>query len=237
VVRSAFGEGTPWKLRRLQYSRREVQRIARLYPQEDILLHLGEAATEENVKTEGRLSHYRFIHFAAHGLLNENKPQYSGIVLTLPQKEDPRPKTQDPRPTDPAAPASSLHEQTTKDKGQGTRDTAEDGLLQVYEIFNLKLNADMVVLSACETGLGKEVKGEGLIGLTRAFLYAGTPSVVVSLWKVEDRSTAELMTQFYRHLKDGQRSKAAALRQAQLELIRTGVHPYFWAPFVLVGQP
>jgi CHAT domain-containing protein len=108
----------------------------------------------------------------------------------------------------------------------------------VYEIFNLKLNADLVVLSACETGLGKEVKGEGLIGLTRAFLYAGTPSVVVSLWQVQDRSTAELMVRFYRHLKNGQPSKAEALRQAQLELIRHGTfaHPYYWAPFVLVGQ-
>jgi CHAT domain-containing protein len=115
---------------------------------------------------------------------------------------------------------------------------AEDGLLQMYEIFNMKLNADLVVLSACETGLGKDVKGEGLIGLTRAFLYAGTPSVVVSLWKVEDRSTADLMVRFYRHLKGGKLSKAEALRQAQLELIREGkfTHPYHWAPFVLVGK-
>jgi CHAT domain-containing protein len=107
----------------------------------------------------------------------------------------------------------------------------------VYEIFNLKLNAELVVLSACETGLGKEVRGEGLIGLTRAFLYAGTPSVAVSLWKVEDRSTAELMARFYRHLKDG-RTKAGALRQAQLDLIgdKKFAHPYYWAPFVLVGE-
>lgn len=230
VVRSVFGEGTPWKLRRLQYSRQEVQRIAALYPKGEVDLHLGQDATEEHVKTEGRLSHYRFIHFAAHGLLNENKPPYSGIVLTLPQKKDSRPKTQDRQ--------TQQHRQVPlMNNKPRTKDPVEDGLLQVYEIFNLKLNADLVVLSACETGLGKEVKGEGLIGLTRAFLYAGTPLVVVSLWKVEDRSTAELMTQFYRHLKDGQRSKADALRQAQLELIRAGAHPYFWAPFVLVGQP
>jgi CHAT domain-containing protein len=97
----------------------------------------------------------------------------------------------------------------------------------------------LVVLSACETGLGKEVKGEGLIGLTRAFLYAGTPSVVVSLWKVADQSTAEVMVRLYRHLKGGRMNKAEALRQAQLEVIREGrfAHPYYWAPFVLVGQP
>jgi CHAT domain-containing protein len=100
------------------------------------------------------------------------------------------------------------------------------------------LNADLVVLSACETGLGKEVKGEGLVSLTRAFMYAGTPSVVASLWKVADLSTAELMTRFYRHLKDGKLSKAEALRQAQLELIQEGRfdHPYFWSPFVLIGR-
>jgi CHAT domain-containing protein len=110
--------------------------------------------------------------------------------------------------------------------------------LQVFEIFNLKLNADLVVLSACETGLGKQVKGEGLVGLTRAFLYARTPSVAVSLWKVLDTSTADLMVRFYGHLKNGKRSKADALRQAQLEMIRQGqfAHPFYWAPFILVGD-
>jgi CHAT domain-containing protein len=238
ALRSAFGESQPWKLARLGQSRREVTRIAHLYPNDEVALLLGEHAREENVKANGQLNQYRFVHFAAHGLLNETKPQYSGIVLSLPQQEDPRPKTQDPRLINTATQVTFPHEQQTKDQGPGTKDTVEDGLLQVYEIFNLKLNADLVVLSACETGLGKEVKGEGLIGLTRAFLYAGTPSVVVSLWQVQDRSTAELMVRFYRHLKNGQPSKAEALRQAQLELIRHGTfaHPYYWAPFVLVGQ-
>ena len=111
----------------------------------------------------------------------------------------------------------------------------EDGLLSAYEIFNLKLNADLVVLSACETGLGKEVKGEGLMSLTRAFMYAGTPSVVVSLWNVNDQSAADLMIRFYRNLQTGM-SKGEALRQAQLETIRDNGFPFFWAPFVLVGK-
>jgi CHAT domain-containing protein len=117
-------------------------------------------------------------------------------------------------------------------------DPKEDGLLQVYEIFNLKLNADLVVLSACKTGLGKEVKGEGLIGLTRAFMYAGARSLVVSLWQVADPSTAELMVKFYERL-DRAGDKADALRQAKLELIQSGryAHPFYWAPFVLVGEP
>src|ERR1700752_4830866 len=112
-----------------------------------------------------------------------------------------------------------------------------DGVLSAYEIFNLKLKADLVVLSACETGLGKEVKGEGLMSLMRAFMYAGTPSVVVSLWNVNDESAADLMVRFYRHLQKGGLNKSEALRQAQLEMIEVNGFPFFWAPFVLVGEP
>ena len=118
--------------------------------------------------------------------------------------------------------------------GKSQRAT-EDGLLSAYEIFNLKLNADLVVLSACETGLGKEIKGEGLMSLMRAFMYAGTPSVVVSLWNVNDESAADLMIRFYRNLKTGM-NKSEALRQAQLETIGDNGFPFFWAPFVLVGK-
>ncbi|MEO6725408.1 MAG: CHAT domain-containing protein, partial [Blastocatellia bacterium] len=114
----------------------------------------------------------------------------------------------------------------------------QDGFLRLHEIYNLKLNADLVVLSACQTGLGKQVKGEGLVGLTRGFMYAGAPRVVASLWQVNDLATAELMKHFYRALlKEGQRP-AAALRAAQLELRKEKrwAAPYFWAAFVLQGE-
>jgi CHAT domain-containing protein len=116
-------------------------------------------------------------------------------------------------------------------------DKSEDGFLQVYEIFNLKLAADLAVLSACETALGKEVTGEGLVGLTRAFFYAGVPSVVVSLWNVADGPAPDLMLSFYQDL-DRLESKARALRQAKLSMISKGTysHPAYWAPFVLVGE-
>ncbi|HXO20470.1 MAG TPA: CHAT domain-containing protein, partial [Thermoanaerobaculia bacterium] len=119
-----------------------------------------------------------------------------------------------------------------------TRSGKEDGILRVYEIFNLKLSSDLVVLSACETGLGQEVTGEGIVGLSRAFLYAGTPSVLVSLWDVADASTPELMVNLYRGL-DVLQEKAEALRQAKLEMIASGpyAHPFYWAPFVLIGEP
>jgi CHAT domain-containing protein/Tfp pilus assembly protein PilF len=112
----------------------------------------------------------------------------------------------------------------------------EDGRLQVFEIFNLRLNADLVTLSACETGLGKQVTGEGMVGLTRAFLYAGARSLLVSLWPVSDLSTPDLMTGFYRHLED-LGAKAEALRQAKLQRVKAGDEPYRWAPFILAGDP
>ena len=135
------------------------------------------------------------------------------------------------------------------------------------DVFGLDLKASLVVLSGCETALGKLSSGDELVGLTRAFIYAGTPSVVASLWKVDDASTAALMGSFYKNLKT--KSKVESLRQAQLDMIRGKVsaqllaqrgvggisklgdtpgstlpargsistaHPYFWAPFILVGD-
>ena len=115
---------------------------------------------------------------------------------------------------------------------------AQDGFLRLHEIFNLELNADLVVLSACQTGLGREIKGEGVIGLTRGFMYAGAPRVVASLWNVDDLATAELMKLFYRGMLDDGLRAAAALRRAQYELSRQRrwTSPYFWAGFVLQGE-
>jgi CHAT domain-containing protein len=115
----------------------------------------------------------------------------------------------------------------------------EDGVLQTREIMRLKLNADLVTLSACSTGLGKLVSGEGILGLTRAFFYSGARNVTVSLWNVNDSATSALMTAFYQNLNRGL-PKREALRQAKLSLLhsRNTVwrHPYFWAAFVLVGE-
>ncbi len=113
-----------------------------------------------------------------------------------------------------------------------------DGFLRLQDIYNLKLNADLVVLSACNTALGKEVRGEGLIGLTRGFMYAGTPRVVASLWKVDDAATAALMTIFYRKMIAENMRPAAALRAAQIEMMNQPRwrSPYYWAPFVLQGE-
>jgi CHAT domain-containing protein len=118
------------------------------------------------------------------------------------------------------------------------RGQPQDGFLRLHDIYNLQLRADLVVLSACETALGKEIRGEGLIGLTRGFMYAGAPRVVASLWKVEDKATAELMKRFYKGmLKEGKRP-AVALRDAQVEMWRREgwQAPFFWAAFTLQGE-
>ncbi len=120
-----------------------------------------------------------------------------------------------------------------------TPGSSESGVLRVDEIMRLKANADLVTLSACSTGLGKLVNGEGILGLTRAFFYSGARNVVVSLWNVNDSATATLMASFYRNLNRGL-SKAEALRQAKLGLMRSPNlswhHPYFWAAFVIEGE-
>jgi CHAT domain-containing protein len=112
-------------------------------------------------------------------------------------------------------------------------------VLRVDEIMRLKMKADLVTLSACSTGLGKLVNGEGILGLTRAFFYAGARNVAVSLWNVNDSATAALMTSFYRNLNRGL-AKAEAMHQAKLDLIHsppsTWRHPYFWAAFVIEGE-
>lgn len=192
--------------RQLPYTRNEVNEIAALFPANERRILLGSEANEGSVKA-APLSQFRYVHFATHALVDEEYPARSAIVLSAP----------------------------TGDQGDNKQ---EDGALQMAEVMRLKLNADLVTLSACRTGLGRMLYGEGIIGLTRAFLYAGAESVVVSLWNVNDIATASLMKAFYKNLKQGM-NKDDALRQAKLELLRgqqpAWRHPYYWAPFVLVG--
>jgi CHAT domain-containing protein len=119
-------------------------------------------------------------------------------------------------------------------------DSQNDGLLQAREILNLDLSASEVVLSACQTALGQRAKGEGVLGLCWSFFVSGVPSCVVSLWSVDDRSTALLMQEYYRRLKEPGQTKAGALALAQRSLLGgpNGAfrHPYHWAPFVLIGN-
>jgi CHAT domain-containing protein len=188
---------------RLPFTRREAESVIALTPR-GTGLKATDFGASRALAMSGQLSQYRILHFATHGLLNSERPELSGLVFSLVDREG----------------------------------KPQDGFLRLHEIYNLQLNADLIVLSACETGLGKEIKGEGLIGLTRGFMYSGAPRVVASLWNVDDLATAELMKLFYqRMLKDGMPA-AAALRAAQLEMSgqKRWASPYFWAGFVLHGE-
>jgi CHAT domain-containing protein len=114
----------------------------------------------------------------------------------------------------------------------------QDGVLRLHEVYNLKWSAELVVLSACQTALGKEIRGEGLIGLTRGFMYAGAERVLASLWNVNDGATAQFMKRFYQGLFTQGLRPAAALRAAQVEMWRrqSTRAPYYWAAFVLQGD-
>ncbi len=118
-------------------------------------------------------------------------------------------------------------------------DTVEDGFLNTYEIYNLDLNAELAVLSACKTGVGKLSKGEGIMSLARGFLYAGVPGIVMTLWEVEDISSANVITGFYENLKKGL-NKDVALRESKLSYLESAnplqSHPYFWAAYVQIGN-
>jgi CHAT domain-containing protein len=204
LSRALQGMGDRGAIKRLPFSRQEAEAILRLAPKEAGMMALDFQANRATA-TSAALRQYRIIHFATHGLLNDEHPELSGIVLTLVDEQ--------------GAP--------------------QEGFLQLHDIYNLDLPAELVVLSACQTGLGKEIKGEGLVGLTRGFMYAGAPRVVASLWKVSDEATQELMKRFYQGILGEKRLRpAAALREAQIELMKEKrwESPYYWAAFVIQGD-
>jgi CHAT domain-containing protein len=115
---------------------------------------------------------------------------------------------------------------------------AQNGFLRLRDIYNLDLRADLVVLSACNTALGKEIKGEGVVGLARGFMYSGAKRVLASLWKVDDEATGELMKRVYQGMLAGSLSPAAALREAQVSMWREKQWsaPFYWSAFTLQGD-
>jgi len=173
-------------------AQREAIAIARI--QNNSRLMLREKATETVVKADAGA--YRYLHFASHGVFDDETPLESRLLLA--------------------------------------KDAVNDGNLTVSELYNLRLDADLVTLSACETALGRVANGDDVVGFTRGFLYAGANSIVSSLWKVDDEATYRLMLNFYRNL--GSMDKRQALTQAQLTVRRQYRHPYYWAAFQLTGS-
>ncbi len=192
---------------RLRNSGREAEAIAQLVAEEERFVALGFQASRRAALSP-KMARFRYLHFATHGVLNDRKPELSGLVLSL-----------------------------YDEKG-----VPRDGFLRLHDIYTLELNADLAVLSACQTALGRAIRGEGLVGLTWGFMNAGAERVVASLWQVDDRATSELMQRFYQGLLLRNLRPAAALRAAQIEMARgdaghkTWSHPYYWAAFVLQGE-
>jgi CHAT domain-containing protein len=191
------------RLPRLPFTRREALAITALDPAR------SRAALDFGANLDAALSadlaSYRYVHFAAHGLLNDARPELSGLVLSL-----------------------------VDASGRPRR-----GLLTAPDVAQMRLAADLVVLSSCRSAAGRDVRGEGLVGLTRAFMAAGAPRVVASLWPVDDVASAQLMTDLYRGLLGPSAlPPAGALRRAQLAMLRhrKWKAPYYWAGFQLQGE-
>ncbi len=200
----------------LSGSKIEIETIFELYKQQGkkALIKTHKEANEGFVKLD-EMKNYKILHFATHGFVNEEKPELSGILFAQ----------------DTSTVIKSLPHLLAQQN---------EGILYQSEIYNLNFNADLVVLSACETGLGKITKGEGVIGLTRALLYAGSKNIIVSLWSVNDKSTSKLMISFYENLltEKKQDKFAKNLSEAKRKMIKDGnySHPYFWSPFILIGE-
>lgn len=192
----------------LPEAKKEAMELKQLYGDKQSAIYTGSDAREDRFKSEARKFH--ILHLATHGVFNDASPMYSYVLLS-----------------------------------QGQADSKEDGLLEAWEIMQMDLKADLAVLSACETGRGRVSAGEGLIGLTWAFFVAGVPTTVVSEWKVESASTANLMLAFHRALRaaDVQPGSpfatAKALQRAEAQLLHNQhySHPFYWAGFVVVGDP
>ncbi|MGB8507759.1 MAG: CHAT domain-containing protein [Pyrinomonadaceae bacterium] len=204
VARDLGEDDNGWIPSRLPASINEARYIRAAAPGSSLIEATGFDANREKA-TDPQLGRFSIIHFATHGILNEKRPELSGLVLSLYDRQ------------------GHFH---------------EDGFLSLSDIYGLSLPADLIVLSACRSGLGKEVRGEGLIGLTRGFMYVGALRVVASLWQVDDEATAELMRLFYLKMFKEGLSPAEALKAAQISLSgqKRWSSPYYWAGFVLQGE-
>jgi CHAT domain-containing protein/tetratricopeptide (TPR) repeat protein len=195
----------------------EVTSIAAIYGEARSKVLVGAEAREGLVKAEAPKC--RILHFATHGKLDDASPMYSHLVLAQPAAP----------PGLSIKPGSSITLDSTRDY--------DDGLLEAWEVMQMELKADLVVLSACETARGRQGSGEGVVGMSWAFFVAGAPAIVVSQWKVDSDSSNSLMVDFHKNFKANM-NKAEALRQAALKLLHTEQfrHPFYWAPFIVVGD-
>jgi len=207
------------QLNELPFTREEVLTITSLFASKNLPAdsYIFDLATESNLKE--LCGNYNYIHLATHGLVDTDKPDLSGLVFTGRNIQD------------------SLTVKDSRDLNLSMNVGMNDGVLFIHEIYGLRLHADLVVLSACETGMGKLEKGEGVMSLNRGFLYAGAQNVVFSYWKVNDKYTSWLMTWFYKFVLEGY-SYSKALQLAKLKLLgkEESAYPLYWAGFAIIGD-
>ena len=194
-------KGRGGKLDPLPSAEKEVDFLAKIYGAKQSTIYKNNRATETIFKADSK--GFDILHFATHGILNNENPMYSALVLSLADNSN------------------------------------EDGLLEAWELMEMNLDADLAVLSACETGRGEASIGEGIVGLSWAFFVAGTPRMVVSQWKIESASTAELMGEFHRQLRLAPNNLIAKSLQTtmrnQLEKSNRR-HPFYWSGFISIGK-
>ena len=202
-LRDIGGQDGELNFSRLPSTLQEAKMIATAAPFGSTELVTGFQANK-SAAMSGAFSQHKILHFATHGIINNEHAQLSGIVLSLIDQQG----------------------------------NAESGFLRLPDIYKMHLDCDLVVLSACRSGLGKQINGEGFIGLTRGFMCAGARAVIASLWKVDDEATAELMSHLYDAMLREHLSPAAALQKAKriMQAHPRWHHPYFWAGFVLQGD-
>jgi CHAT domain-containing protein/tetratricopeptide (TPR) repeat protein len=203
AMKSSWARGGKLSLPRLMSTRREADAILSEARGGTTLAALGFDARRE-LALSGKLTDYRYVHFATHAVVDSDHPELSGIFLSMIDR-------------------SAKH---------------TNGFLNLNDIYNMKLPVEMVVLSACNTALGRNLRGEGLVGFVRGFFYAGAKRILASLWKVDDEATMTLMTRFYRKIFQEHNSPASALRQAQIEMWneKRWSEPFYWAAFILQGE-
>jgi CHAT domain-containing protein len=200
----------------------------------------GLAASEQRIKRE-KLDQYSYLLFATHGILDNTLPYIKepALVLSLVESEEGRAVT---------GIFSRIWEfiksifvwmglvSKEASKREATSEDLTPGFLTLSEVMDMKIGGEVAALTACNTGVGKNLTGEGVMGLGRAFQYAGAKAVLMSLWSVEDESTNLLTEHFFNYLKQG-KDKLEALWLARSDLHKAGYeHPYYWAPFILVGE-
>jgi CHAT domain-containing protein/tetratricopeptide (TPR) repeat protein len=184
----------------LFYSKSELENISQYFLPQRVTTLVDSMATESHLKQLSDLADYRILHFATHGVIHENSPELSGLLIN---------------------------------RG----DAQNDGFLRIPEIYPMKLNAELVVLSGCQTGWGKLARSNGVESLARAFMHAGTSAVIVSLWNVDDRSTSLFMRKLYHYFIRESLPLADALAMTKVDMLNSTEfqHPYYWAPFVLIN--